>query len=157
VPAAVAVAGSGAFVSDGPFQTIVFPGEFPVRVTVVVVHVNDPLAVPLTVGGVLFSITITEEVFVHPAGLVAVQVYVPGDVTVAGLAALLNDPPFQTIVFPADVPVSVTDVFVQVSVPDVTVVTAGVGLTVMYVVCVMVLEPLAFVAVSVTGYVPAVG
>jgi hypothetical protein len=50
---------------------------------------------------------------------------------VAGFAALLSDPPFHTIVFPAEVPVSVTEVFVHVSVPDVTAVTDGVGLTVM--------------------------
>jgi imidazole glycerol phosphate synthase subunit HisF len=61
-------------VSDGPFHTIVLPGELPVRVTEVTEQVSDPLAVPLTVGGVVLSITITDVVLVQPAGLVAVHV-----------------------------------------------------------------------------------
>ena len=48
------------------------------------------------------------EVFVHPfEALVAVTVYVPAALTVAGLDALFNVPPFHTIVFPAEMPVKV--------------------------------------------------
>ena len=65
------------------------------------------------------------EVFVHPfEALVAVTVYVPAALTVAGLAALVNVPPFHNIVFPAETPVKVAVGDVQVIVPlpgDVTV------------------------------------
>ena len=48
------------------------------------------------------------DVLVHPfEALVAVTVYVPAALTVAGLAALVNVPPFHTIVFPAETPVRV--------------------------------------------------
>ena len=66
------------------------------------------------------------EVFVQPfEALVAVTVYVPDAFTVAGLAALVNVPPFQTIVFPAETPVKVAVVAVQVIVPLPGEVTVG--------------------------------
>jgi hypothetical protein len=52
-------------------------------------------------------------------------VYVPAAVTVAGFAAFTNDPPFHTMVFPAEVPVRVTLGLVHVIVPLAAVVTVG--------------------------------
>ena len=57
--------------------------------------------------------------------LVAVTVYVPAALTVAGLAALVNVPPFHTIVFPAETPGKVAVVAVHVIVPLPGEVTVG--------------------------------
>jgi hypothetical protein len=71
-------------------------------------------------------------------------------VTVAGLAALLSEPPFHTIVLPADVPVRVTDELVQVIVPLATAVTVGsVPVNVTLTVAVFVQPLVGFVAVTV--------
>jgi hypothetical protein len=70
--------------------------------------------------------TVTDADDVHPfAGSVAVTVYVPAMLTVEGFAAFTNEPPFQTIVDPADVPVSDTEGTEQVIVPLLTAVTVG--------------------------------
>lgn len=96
-----------------PFHTIV-PDPVPVNVELSVVHVKFPELDEDTVGGVVFPVIVTLEVAVHPlAGFVAVTVYVPAALTEAGFAALLNAPPFQTIVLPALVPVKVAVVVVQ--------------------------------------------
>jgi hypothetical protein len=109
----------------------VFPADVPVSVTEVVVQVRFPLEAAVTTGGVVLEVTVTVCVAVQPAGLVAVHVYVPAAVTVAGFGAFTRDPPFHTIVFPAEVPVSVTEVLVHVIVPEEVAVTVGKGLTVM--------------------------
>ena len=115
VPAALTVAGLAAFVNVPPFHTIVFPAETPVKVAVGDVQVIVPLPGEVTVGGVVFAVTVYVEVLVQPfEALVAVTVYVPAALTVAGLAAFVNVPPFQTIVFPAEMPVKVAVGDVQV-------------------------------------------
>ena len=66
------------------------------------------------------------EVAVQPfVASVAVTVYVPAADTVAGLAALLNAPPFQTRLLPKLVPVKVELVVVQVRLPLLLAVTPG--------------------------------
>jgi hypothetical protein len=126
VPAVVTVAGFAAFVNVPPFHTIVFPRLVPVNVALGDEQVMFPELTDVKAGGVVLLVIFTVEVFVQPlAALVAVTVYVPAALTVAGLVALVNVPPFQTIVFPALVPVKVTLVVVQVILPELTEVTAG--------------------------------
>jgi hypothetical protein len=99
-------------VSDPPFQTMVQFVAVPVRVALGEEQVML-LPVAVTVGGVVFVVTVTVAVLVQPlAGSVAVTVYVPAAVTVAGFAALLSEPPFQTML-PDEVPVSVAEELMQ--------------------------------------------
>jgi hypothetical protein len=103
-------------VAGPPVQRYVAPGvvELPFNVTLVVVHVICAGATTLTFGNVPLELIVTVEVAVHPfTGFVAVTVYVPAAETEAGLAALTNVPPFQTIVLPALVPVNVAVVVEQ--------------------------------------------
>ena len=58
VPAAFTVAGLDALVKVPPFHTIVFPAEIPVKVAVGDVHVIVPLPGEVTVGGVVFAVTV---------------------------------------------------------------------------------------------------
>ena len=58
VPAAFTVAGLAAFVKVPPFHTIVFPAETPVKVAEVAVHVIILLPGDVTVGGVVFAVTV---------------------------------------------------------------------------------------------------
>jgi hypothetical protein len=131
VPAAVTVAGFGAFTNDPPFHAIVLPAETPVSVALGLVQEIFPDEDAVTVGGVVFDVTTTVAVDVHPfAGFVAVQVYVPAAETVAGFAAFTNVPPFHTIVLPADVPVSVAVGVMQLILFPAAVTTGGVVLDV---------------------------
>lgn len=128
VPAAVTVAGLAAFTNEPPFHTIEFPELVPVSIALANVQLILLLLTDVTVGGVLFAVTITEDVLVHNVpGSVAVTVYVPAAVTVAGLAAFTNEPPFHTIVFPGLVPVNVALGEVQVILLLLTDVTVGGG------------------------------
>jgi hypothetical protein len=114
VPAAVTVAGFAALTKLPPFQTIVLPALVPVNVALVVEHEILLLLDDETVGGVVLDVMVTVDVAVQPfAGFVAVTVYVPAALTVAGFAALLKTPPFHTIVLPALVPVKVAVGVVQ--------------------------------------------
>ena len=110
----------------------------------------------LIFGNVPVELTITWEVFVHPlVALVAVTVYVPAEETVAGFVAFVNAPPFQTIVFPALVPVNVALVVVHVIFPELVDVTVGgVVLEVTLTVCCEA-QPVP-ISVTVNVYVPAV-
>jgi hypothetical protein len=120
------VAGFVALVNAPPFHTIVFPALVPVKVALAVVQVIFPELNDVTAGGVVLLVTFTVEVFVHPlVAFVAVTVYVPAAVTVAGFVALVNAPPFHTIVFPALVPVKVALAVVQVMFPELNDVSAG--------------------------------
>ena len=58
VPAAFTVAGLDALVKVPPFHTIVFPAETPVKAAVVAVHVIMLLPGDVTVGGVVFDVTV---------------------------------------------------------------------------------------------------
>jgi hypothetical protein len=155
VPAAVIVAGLAAFDKAPPFHTIVFPALVPVNVALAEVQLMLLLLTAVTVGGVVFDVTATVVVAVQPfVPFVAVTVYVPAAVTVAGLAALDKLPPFQTIVLPALVPVNVALVVVQLILLLLTAVTVGgVVLEVTATVVVAVQPFVPFVAVTV--YVPA--
>ena len=69
----------------GPAQEKVTPpvDEDPVRILVVFVHVKTCAAPAFAFGGVIFCVTLTVAVAVQPfAGLVTVNVYVPGAFTV---------------------------------------------------------------------------
>lgn len=86
VPAALTV-GVAVFPPDtipGPLQEKVAPlvEEEPFSVAVVVPQVIVCGEPALALGGVIFCVTFTVAVFVHPAGLVTVSVYVPGAFTV---------------------------------------------------------------------------
>lgn len=135
--------------NEPPFQTMV-PALVPVSVTEVVVQDKFPLEEAVTVGGVVLEVTVTVAVAVQPlVPSVAVTVYVPAAVAVAGSGALTNEPPFQTIVEPGLVPVNVTEVLVHVIVPLAAAVTVGgVVLDVIVTVAVFV-HPAALVAVTV--------
>jgi len=88
--------------------------ELPVNVTLVVEQVSCEGVAILMFGIAPLDVIVTVEVDVHPlAGFVAVTVYVPAALTVAGFAALLNAPPFHTMVLPALVPVNVAVVVEQ--------------------------------------------
>jgi uncharacterized membrane protein len=124
VPAAVTIAGLAAFTKLPPFHTIV-PELVPVNVALAVTQSILLLLAEETVGGVVFVVTTTVEVFVQPfVASVDVTVYVPAAVTVAGFVAPLNAPPFQTIV-PALVPVNVMLEVVQVIFPELEDETVG--------------------------------
>jgi hypothetical protein len=56
---------------------------------------------------------------------VAVTVYFPGALTIAGFGVLLSEPPFQTIVLPILLPVMVTEELEQVKFPLLLAVTPG--------------------------------
>jgi len=100
--------------------------EFPINVTELLVQVNCCGVAILIFGIAPLVVTVTVDVAEQPfEASVAVTVYVPGVVTVAGFAALLNAPPFQTIVFPALVPVSVTLEIAQVMFPELEDETTG--------------------------------
>jgi len=133
-----------------PFHTIV-PVPVPVNVELKVVHVKFPELDEATVGGVVFPVIVTVEVAVHPfAGFVAVTVYVPAALTVAGFAALLNAPPFHTMVLPALVPVNVAVVVVQLILLLLAELTSGgVVFIVATTVAVLVQPVLVFVTVTV--------
>jgi len=108
-------------VAGPPVQRYATPvvEELPINVTEVVVHVNGVGVAILIFGIAPLVVTVTVDVAEQPfEASVAVTVYVPGVVTVAGFAALLSVPPFQTIVFPALVPVSVTLDIAQVMFPE---------------------------------------
>ncbi len=116
VPAALTEAGLAALINDPPFHTIV-PLLVPVRVALKFVQSILLLLVDVTAGVVVFAVTFTVEVAVQPlTASVDVTVYVPAVLMVAGFVALINDPPFQTIV-PALVPVNETLVDVHVMFP----------------------------------------
>jgi hypothetical protein len=127
------------------------PALIPVNVVDPLLQLIMPLPEVVTVGAVVFDVTFTVDVLVHPlVVLVAVTVYVPAAPTVAGLAAFVNVPPFQTIVFPALVPVKVAFAAVQEMFPELTEVTVGrVVLLVTFTVEVFVQPLVAFVAVTV--------
>jgi hypothetical protein len=150
VPVALTDAGFAALLNAPPFHTIV-PEPVPVNVELNVVQVKFPLLDDDKVGGVVLPVTTTVEVAVHPfAGVVAVTVYVPAALTDAGFAALLNAPPFHTIVLPALVPVNVAVVVVQeilLLLDDET--TGGVLFIVATTVAVLVQPVLVFVTVTV--------
>lgn len=155
VPAAVTVAGLAALLKEPPFQTIAFPALIPVSVELVTLQLRFPLPDELTDGGIVLLLTTTVDVLVHPLeALVAVTVYVPAAVTVAGLAALLKEPPFHTMVFPALIPVSVELVTLQVRFPLPDELTAG-GVVLALTTTVEVLVHPLEASVAVTVYVPA--
>ena len=106
-------------------------------------------------GKVPLEFTVTEADAVHPfAGSVAVTVYVPELLTVEGFVAFTNEPPFQTNVEPADVPVSETEGTEQVIDPLLTAVTGGAIVSDKTITVEVAVHPFAgFVAVTV--YVPA--
>ena len=109
VPAAFTVVGLGAFISAPPFHASVFPTLVAVKLAIPVEQLITPelLAEAITGRVVLLVMTIVAvEVQPLPAS-VAVTVYVPVALTVAGLAELLSAPPFQSILLPTLVPVSV--------------------------------------------------
>ena len=97
------------------------------------------------------ALMITAAVFVQPlARSVAVTVYVPAAVTVAGLAALTKDPPFHNIVLPALIPVKTTLALVQVIAPLLMAVTVGTVVLLVIVTAAVLVQPLtASVAVTV--------
>ena len=109
----------------------------------------------LMFGKVPLEFTATEADAVHPfAGSVAVTVYVPELLTVEGFVAFTNEPPFQTNVEPADVPVSETEGTEQVIDPLLTAVTVGAIVSDKTITVDVAVHPFAgFVAVTV--YVPA--
>ena len=155
VPAALTAAGFAAFTNEPPFQTIALPAEVPVRFTDVTEHVIVPELEDVKIGAVVSLETTTVEVDVQPfVPLVAVTVYVPAAVTVAGFAAFTNAPPFHTIVDPALVPVKVEFNAVHVKFAELADVTTGaVVLLETKTVEVEVQPVIEFVAVTV--YVPA--
>jgi hypothetical protein len=115
VPAVLVVAGFAAFDIDPPFQTKLFPALVADKVDeeFVQVMIFDTPADEI-IGGVVLDVTVTFCVEVHPlTGFVAVTVYVPAVLVVAGFAAFDNDPPFQTKLFPALVADNKEVVFVQ--------------------------------------------
>lgn len=125
VPAAPTVAGFAALIKLPPFHTMVLPALVPVSVALAEMQSMLLLLAADTVGGIVLVDTVTVEVDVQPfAASVEVTVYVPAALTVAGFEALLNAPPFQTIV-PELVPVNVTLDVVQVIFPDVEDETIG--------------------------------
>lgn len=155
VPAALTVAGLAALLNAPPFQTMVLPALVPVNVAVVVVQLILLLLAELTVGGVVFEVMVTVDVFVQPfTKLVDVTVYVPIALTVAGFDAFTREPPFHTIVLPKLVPVNVAVNAVHVKFPEEEEETVG-GVVLLVIVTVDVaVHPLdAFVEVTV--YVPA--
>lgn len=108
-----------------PFQTIVLPALVPVSVALAEIQSMLLLLAAETVGSVVLVDTVTVEVAVQPfAASVDVTVYVPAALTVAGFDALLNAPPFHTIV-PALVPVRVTLEVVHVILPEEAAETVG--------------------------------
>ena len=60
------LAGLAAFIKLPPFQTIVLPALVPVNVAVVVEQEILLLLDEETIGGVVFDVIVTVEVFVHP-------------------------------------------------------------------------------------------
>ena len=108
----------------------------------------------ITSGCVLSNITFTVAVFVQPLiASVAVTVYVPAAVTVAGFGALERAPPFHTNVLPELVPVSVTEATEQDKFPLLAAVTSGGAVLVETVTSEVSLQP--FASVAVTKYAPA--
>ena len=85
VPAADTIAGFGLFNgNEPPFHTIVFPRLVPVSVVVKLLQSILLLLTEVTVGAVVFVVTATVVVAVHPfAGSVTVTVYVFAAFTVA--------------------------------------------------------------------------
>jgi hypothetical protein len=109
-------------------------------------------AVVVTVG-VAFTVIVRVLVLVQPFAPVPVTVYVVVVVGETVTGDPLSEPGIHAYV-DAPPPVSVVELPEQIVVLDAVVVTVGKAFTVMT--CVMLLLPLAFVAVSVTVYVPAV-
>jgi hypothetical protein len=100
--------------------------EFPNKVSLVVVQVNWLGLAMLILGTPTAALMVSAAVEVHPLAMsVAVTVYTPALVTVAGLAALLKLGPFQSMVLPGLVPVKVTLALVQVIAPLLTADTVG--------------------------------
>ena len=105
---------------------MVLPALVPVKVELGNEQVILLLLAEVTVGGVVFEVITTVDVFVQPfAAFVDVTVYVPAALTIAGFAAFTNAPPFHTIVFPTEVPVKVEVNVVHVKFPVPDEVTAG--------------------------------
>lgn len=101
-------------------------------------------------GTELSTITDTTAVLVQPLiASVAVTVYVPAAVTVAGFDALVSVPPFQTIVLPELVPVSVTEATEQVKSPLLKAVTTGGVVLVETVTIAVSIQPFTSVAVTI--------
>ena len=101
--------------------------ELPVSKTLDTVQVIWPGTAMLILGTPTAAVTVTLAVLVQPLmGFVAVTVYVPADPTEAGSGEFAGrDPPFQTSMFPALVPLSVTEETMQVNGPLAAPVTVG--------------------------------
>ena len=122
----VTVAGFAAATRPPPLQLSVFPALLPVRTMFVLVQVIGPVLLAVTTGRIALLVTITVAVLVQPfVGSVAVTVYVPAAVVVAGFEALINDPPFQTIILFILLPVKVELFTVQSRFPLLKAVTTG--------------------------------
>src|ERR1017187_10482313 len=97
----------------------------------------------LILGTPTAALIVTAAVFVQPlARSVAVTVKVPAAVTVAGLAALTKDPPFQSKVFPALIPVKTTLALRQVFAPLLMAVSVGTMVLLVTVTAAVFVQPL---------------
>jgi len=94
------------------FQVIV-PLDVALRLIEVVLHVNTAGVAIVNVGLMMFCVTVTLSIVIQPLVLVAVAEYLPGAVTVIGLP---EKPVHATV--PLDVALRLTEVVVQVSVPE---------------------------------------
>ena len=130
MPGVEVVAGFGLPVIPGPFQSIVLPPLSPVKVQMGVMQFILLLLLADTVGAVVLLVIVTVAVLLHPVDpSVAVTVYVPGVFIIAGLPALLKEPPFQSRLVPALVALKVVKIVVQVRLLNVRpLITGGVVL-----------------------------
>ena len=151
IPAAVTL-----FVDDvpPPLQAYVTPVDgLAVNVTLVTLQLKSPLLAALAVGAVVFELTVTLAVELHPFELsVTVTVYVPAAVTI-----FVDDvpPPLQAYVTPVDgLAVNVTLVTLQLKSPLLAALAVGAVVFELTVTLAVELHPLAL-SVTVTVYVPA--
>ena len=108
----VTIAGLLAFVKDPPFHSNV---ALLLAVSVAEMFLQLRLVfVAVTNGDLVFDETDTTVEAVQPFPSVAITVYEPAALTVAGLAAFTNDPPFQAIELALLVAVRVAVVLVHV-------------------------------------------